>query len=546
MVAMAVNINDSPDARETAIARYLPHIILALAVILVALPSLTSTRIDDIDSAHHIMDGVFFRDFITDLPRSVQDPIAYTLAYYRQYPALGFVFWPPLFPFVEGLFFLAAGSVDLRVARICILAFSLLLAFVAYSVFRRRLPTAGASALAVLLILSTPALAAFYQQVMLEVPALAVALLTVLLYDRTIGRGTTTRKSVALFAVVAAAAVYTKQTVVFIFPALLFDALVNHRAALRQARVWVAGALFAVLLLPLAIFTLTVGKANLEQSVGSDKTYVLNSKAPPDRWSADGWLFYPTRLPKLLNVVVLGLGIGALLYGVANRSFFRRHALWFGWLASWYLLFSYFLNKQDRYAVFWLPAWIFLAAAFLVEMRARYAWRWPAVYLLLAVPVVAGAAGVARIHIDGFEGVDSVVADLIRQEPAGNIVYFGDRHQIFVPFVRKYDPARRIAVLRGNDLLAGSSDILAACRNYRARLIVAEGNGASARLGLDALSLTGQTAVVGTFHVRTQRGPVQFEAFRYTGPIASVQGTVPLGLRNIGNSAAKAISEVHQ
>ena len=49
--------------------------LLALAtilagVIVVSLPTVTSPDIDDLDSAHHLVDGYFFRDLIVDHPVS--------------------------------------------------------------------------------------------------------------------------------------------------------------------------------------------------------------------------------------------------------------------------------------------------------------------------------------------------------------------------------------------------------------------------------------------------------------------------------------------
>src|ERR1039458_2066824 len=92
-------------------------------VCLISQPSLLSPDIDDLDSAHHLMDGYFFRDLIIDHP--VSHLPTYALNYYKQYPALGFIFWPPLFPFVLGLFCLVGGP-HVLTARMCIAFFGLI------------------------------------------------------------------------------------------------------------------------------------------------------------------------------------------------------------------------------------------------------------------------------------------------------------------------------------------------------------------------------------------------------------------------------------
>src|SRR5438477_5938704 len=49
----------------------------------------------NIDEAFDATSGIFFADAIRDLP--LLHPVHYTYQYYAQYPALGFVHWPPLF-----------------------------------------------------------------------------------------------------------------------------------------------------------------------------------------------------------------------------------------------------------------------------------------------------------------------------------------------------------------------------------------------------------------------------------------------------------------
>ena len=109
---------------------------LLTIVFLISQPSLFNPDIDDLDSAHHLMDGYFFRDLIIDHP--VSHLPAYTLNYYKQYPALGFLFWPPVFPFVLGLFCLMGGA-HVLTARLCIAFFGLIFSFAFYAILRRRL-----------------------------------------------------------------------------------------------------------------------------------------------------------------------------------------------------------------------------------------------------------------------------------------------------------------------------------------------------------------------------------------------------------------------
>src|SRR5678815_5209908 len=98
------------DSQDSLWSRVAVLAILFCAVFVLSYHTLGMQTIEGLDPAHTIMDGLYFRDLIIDHPLN---PISYTLSYYRQYPALGFLFWPPFFPFVLGLGFLV-GGLDIR------------------------------------------------------------------------------------------------------------------------------------------------------------------------------------------------------------------------------------------------------------------------------------------------------------------------------------------------------------------------------------------------------------------------------------------------
>src|SRR5262249_50640116 len=77
----------------------------------------------NVDEAQHGVTGLFFADFLSDRP--LAHPVQYAYHYYAQYPALGFVHWPPLFHFCEGVLFLLLGP-SVIAARLTVLLFALL------------------------------------------------------------------------------------------------------------------------------------------------------------------------------------------------------------------------------------------------------------------------------------------------------------------------------------------------------------------------------------------------------------------------------------
>jgi 4-amino-4-deoxy-L-arabinose transferase-like glycosyltransferase len=346
---------------DSTAGRFAPIAILLVAVFLLTYQTLGMRAIEGLDAAHTIMDGFFFRDLMTDLP---MNPAAYTLDYYRQYPALGFLFWPPLFPFVLGIAFFI-GGLDIRLAHWCLMGFGWLLAVMTYLIARRKL-SRTMSVLAALVIVTTPIVGRQFNILMREVPALAMAMATFYLYLRFV-ETPSWKRSVGL-AVVGAAALYTKQTILFIYPVLAIDALWNRRHLLRDKRLWTAVGLMAVLAAPLVLFTLTVAKVNLDQSLGSDPK--LNMLGV-DRWNLVAWTYYPLALFRILNPVILVLCALALLYAIRSRQFLRENVLWVSWIVVWLAVFSWILAKETRHTLLWTPGWCMLAVLYLNELRSR-------------------------------------------------------------------------------------------------------------------------------------------------------------------------------
>jgi hypothetical protein len=448
---------------------------LTAVVVLASWDSLGRREIDGLDEAHHFMDGIFFRDLIADRPF---DRLAtYPFDYYAQYPALGFTFWPPFYPFVEG-WFLLIGGVDLVNARLCMLAFAVALAVLLHLSVRG---TAGdlLGALGVGLVMTTPLVANLFNRNMLEIPTLTMALAAVFLYQRVVRRGRWAGfLEAGLMALLLALAVYTKQTIVFLLPALLADLCINHRGFLKQRLTWVAVILFAVLCVPLGLFTLKFGYVNIAQSVGNEGGIYVAGHKGPSRWSLDGWTYYGRLLPDVVQPALCALLALALAYGMCRRSFLRQNGVWLFWVLAWYLTFSYLDNKQPRFVAFLVPAVVLLGinlAARLTEgNRLGHAVWAMAAAALLAVQGV----GVMEAPRSGYWGMDNIVADVLARDGKGNILYFGEHRQFFVPSVRMLDESRRVHVLQGHlavrEKSTGKRDLPAACRDFRVRWVFLE------------------------------------------------------------------------
>jgi hypothetical protein len=516
--------------------RVVPYLLIVAAVGGICVHTLSSTAIDGLDSAHHIMDGVFFRDFLTDIP--LLHPIAYTINYYKQYPALGFLFWPPLFPALEGVAFLV-GGVDIRIARLCIFGFALLFAILLYRLLNRRLGPA-ASSITVLLLCTIPLFCRFSNEVMLELPVLAMGTIVITAYEQMISTPTTRWSRALLVAVSGAAALYTKQPIAFLVPVLFLDVLINHKKRLLHKQLWVAAAVFVIMILPLVYFTVVFGKANLEQSFGNDRSFVF--PYIPNRWTLMAWTLYPRLLTHVVNPVILLLGAGGIVYSCLDRAFAKANVIWIAWIVVWYLFFSYFLAKDSRYAVLWLPGWVVLGMSFL----ARISQKLPHRRWLLIVPCIGIALNVpAALNAGepGFSGMDKIIASVIRPSGRGNIAYFGDHRQVFVPFIRKADQARRIWVLQGERILETSGSLDKALFSYRVEYLMFEDldDPTKENESLRRMAANGLISPVLNGTIQTTPRKTLVHVFRYSGEMSPTMAPVRFSSRFVDTTAVRRL-----
>jgi len=510
------------DSQDSLWSRVAVLAILFCAVFVLSYHTLGMQTIEGLDPAHTIMDGLYFRDLIIDHPLN---PISYTLSYYRQYPALGFLFWPPFFPFVLGLGFLV-GGLDIRVAHWCLFGLTFLMVWMAYLIARRRLPQ-SVSVLAALLIVTTPIIGQQANIIMREVPALALLLTTIYAYQRFVESTTWTRG--ILLALASTAALNTKQTVVVVFPVLALDLWMNHRELLKNRRVWVTAALMFLLALPLAVFTIGFSKINVEASLGSDRSFILSDSSPA-RWTIEAWTFYPRVVAYVLGPVVMAFGLLGLIYGFVRREFFRRNALWFGWVLIWLAVFTFVLNKQARHAIVWLPGWCMLAAAMAAELR-RWNPQLKHLQWALLIPVFMGGLQIIHSRPPAYLDLEPLVSRIMQGSPTGNVMYFGRNRQAFVPFIRIKDGSRRIYTLQGDDLTA-TETISEACRDYRVSYILAEQDDPDFQRALAQMKDSGSFSDTGPAKLHlTWRAPIEMRLIRYTGPLAAQMKTIQLKSR---------------
>jgi hypothetical protein len=236
--------------RRARALRWIPYL-LALLFVVNSLRSLPCGNPIDTDAARHIMNGAFVHDLVKN--GDLKHPIQYGKLYYSRLPGVSLPYHPPLFPAIEAALFLVFG-VKLAVARVAVAAGAGIAVLLLY---RLVLATHGSHAVAAASVLAFFAWGrtqAVSNDVMLEIPALAFVL-GALYAIRRLDAPYSLRTGIA-FAALAGAAVWTKQTAVFLGAVPFGIALLARRwRLLAGPAIWASSVLFAGIVFGLTLLT---------------------------------------------------------------------------------------------------------------------------------------------------------------------------------------------------------------------------------------------------------------------------------------------------
>lgn len=420
-----------------------------------------------VDEAQHAVTGLFMADMFRDMP--VRHPVEYAYRYYAQYPAVALFHWPPLFYLFEGMSFLLLGASAVS-ARLTVMLFSVLLLWQWFRMVEEWQDSyTAAIATAVLGLL--PEMLIFEKTVMLEVPSLALCVAAIRYWGRYLDEE---RKSdLYAFGLWLTAALLCKQTSVFllVFCALSLTATRKWKLLFRREVLVVAGVV-AVLAGP---FLLVMAVLQ-----GNAMAHDLNSH----RMTGVAQLtFYLRTLPRTFTTFMLVLsGLGIV---VARRWMNDRHAiLMICWILAGYLTFSFFGQREARFAIYWFPPLVYFAVGVMTRFfsvpKLRLAMRVCAALLVGVLSISAWSQN--RPSIAGYQ---SVARYIVQHYPSGIVLFDGHVPGDFVFYMRSLDSQRRFLVLRkvlyANDIRIGGdteqlvhsdSDLDEAFRQYGIRLVV--------------------------------------------------------------------------
>jgi hypothetical protein len=274
----------------------------------------------------------------------------------------------------------------------------------------------------------------FEKTVMLEIPSLALGVAAIRQWIRYLEQGG--RRPLVAFGLWLSAALLCKQTSVYL---LLFCALTlvvtrKWERLFTRDMAMVAGAV-AVLAGPVLVLMLLVQGKAVANDLGSHRMA--------------GWervTYYIATLPNAFSVFLFFLAVlGLALSWRWDRR--ERTLIMLCWIFAGYATFTFFAQRESRFAVYWFPPMVYFAVGLLTRFfrapHLRTVMRAAAVALvaILAVP----AWSLQRPYISGYR---NAAAQLINQYHAGIVLFEGRVPGNFVFYMRALDPDRRFLVLR--------------------------------------------------------------------------------------------------
>lgn len=399
------------------------------------------------ESPRNALNGAFVLDLLREKP--LLDPLGWAGDYYLRYPALTILFYPPLFYGVLAIFYALFGVSQMS-AMACMGSFAFVLACGVYTL-GRRIASPNAALAGALLLLAAPETIQTGQQVLLEIPMMALATWGAVFLAQYGDRLSQVRAgpgSLVLAAAFLVIAVYTKQTALFIGTGLALGLLAWRRAlVLRRLHFWIIAACIVVALVPLMLIQYRFGSFNVSSIVNRP------DMGSPDRLSLAGLTWYAVRLPAMLGWPALLLAaLLPLLASLRRQWRLPRGDAWLlgGWLLVTYAILAMIDLKERRHGMPLLVPLAVFAAASVDRLLPAPPWRLAASGLAAAL-FGAMSWWVPVVGAGGYREAAEIIGQLA--PPNARVLFSGNRDGAFIFNVRTLPGRGDLAVVRVDKLL---------------------------------------------------------------------------------------------
>lgn len=444
--------------------------LLILITLIITTKNITRGDFRFSDACSHGMNGVYLHDLIKLMPLThIYD---FTLRFYGKYPAISIPYHPPFFHLVEAFFFFLFG-ISAVTARVAVVFFSLLAIIVWYKLIKSMYNEEIAFFSGILLI-TTPTIVFWTRNAMLEMPALAMIILSSYFLHTSIDLNK--KGHLYYCALCLGLSMWTKQTTVFLLPLFFSYIMIKKKYAKLYNKEGILSC-FILLIFSVSLMLLTFkfAKYNIVQVVSDTKYYGYTKS------SASNFLFYIKALPSILTIPLLVLSclsIAAILLKKSQkkRSFFL---LWIFWA---YAIITYTSVKGVRYAYFWIPPFCLFASLIYTESKLKFKGINLSVVLLLCLCIFQFVVSyrLKIPFIDGYEKAAEFVTDTLKGD---TVLVGGYFYGNFIFNLRKHDPDGNLIVLRSDKVLPNpfiskddykKEDIYKLLEDYGTKYIVVE------------------------------------------------------------------------
>lgn len=391
------------------------------------------------DASRHAMNGVFLSDMLSQ--GGWLHPVTFAKAYYEKYPAINIGFYPPFF-YISSVPLLLLFGVSHAVSQSVVALYTLATGVLVLTICRGAMDRVSALATALCILAFAP-IALWARQVQLDVPAVAMYLLTAWALIRYLETG----RQNWMFAagVLLGLSMLTRVQGVFLVPVFLLVVFIQRppeRPTL--SRRIAATAIAGLVALPAVVMVQYFSSVN----------QALATRMPgmPALFSLENWTWYAQQLPEQVGwPVTCFMAAGLLAAAVAaakGRATTGLKVVAACWACAW-MFFTVVSNKEPRFN---LPGIVFL---FLLAAYGLYVFS--AVAARIALPVLAawllfqiGTAPAVPV-VNGFQEAVSAVQALA---PANtNVMISAHRDGNFIFDLRTQGKRRDIGVRRADKII---------------------------------------------------------------------------------------------
>lgn len=385
------------------------------------------------DAPRHAVNGIFLRDLVHE---GLSNPIEYAKSYYARYPVVTMSRYPPLFYFLEAFAFEIFG-ISTTVAKGVVQLLGLLAGFYILASIRRWISTTAGIAAGLLFLM--PGMVAWNNAVMLNVPALCVAVVS--LYHFRLGLEDSDEKDspkhIGLATILAVGSILFHPTIGYVIIVGIAWVLASKKFhLLKDWRVRIVGACILVGLLGIFVLITIITPEQLAQVDWKIERFIHNYSLT----------FYGRALLKLVDLWGILFGLLGLFWALTQPKY-RTDALrvLLGVLIVFLILVPIWA-KDPRYILLACPTATWLCAyyiqAVIIYLRSSYTHKWAESTILASVLSLALYAGYSSSTkpVQNVNFMEQVVAYVEQVAPEEPVIYEGRFDGTFGYYFRVRDP----------------------------------------------------------------------------------------------------------